>query len=401
MVKRVLMVFNRFYPVLSGSENFSKMIYDHLIDSKIETDVCTLKVSDDSYLINDKNLKTEESKKNSVIKRFEIVNFPYKNRLFNIFEEYGLFKFYSLNFKILSPSMIFFLKNNIKRYDLIITGYLPFSSIVYPALYYSKKYKKKSIFIPLIHSSIPSSQRFEYEFFHPLYKEFYELSDFFISLNKREQDYLKNFKKRVFCLNPFVEIPEKVTKKVKKDFNILSIGRQNYEKGTETTLRAVDLIHNEFKDVKLTIVGKMDRKYKESIKFKDYIIYFEKVSEEKKRELFLLTDLFILPSIAEAFGIVTVEAHSYGIPTINAYCWGSEYIVKNGINGFLVPFSDHQLVYNYIKQLYLNTQLKEILSKNAREISLYGSELIEGYKVGPFDKKRFKEGMDRILEEVL
>ncbi len=401
MAKRVLMVFNRFYPILSGSENFSRMIYDHLVDSKIETDVCTLKVSDDSYHINDKNLKTEEYYKNSVIKRFEIVNFPYKDRLFNIFEEYGLFKFYSLNFKILSPSMILYLKNNIKRYDLIITGYLPFSSIIYPALYYSKKQNKKSIFIPLIHSSIPFSQRFEYEFFHPLYKEFYELSDYFISLNKREQNYLKNFKKKIFSLNAFIETPEKITKKVKKDFNILSIGTQNYEKGTETTLKALDMIHKEFKDVKLTIVGRMDKKYKEKIKSKDYIIYYEKVSEEKKRELFLQTDLFVLPSIAEAFGIVTVEAHSYGIPTINAYCWGSEYIVKNGVNGFLVPFGDHQLVYNYIRQLYLNPELKEMMGKNAREISLYGSELIEGYKVGPFDKKRFKKGMDRILEEVL
>ncbi len=401
MGKKVLLVFNRFYPVLSGSEKFSKMIFDNLKEKGFDIDVYTLRVSDDSYKFNDRNLKREENIKGSTIKRFSLIDFRYKNRIFKFFENYGILKYYSLNFKIVSPSLLYNLKKNILKYDIVITGFLPFTSVVYPALYYSKKYKKKSIFIPLIHSTIPKTERFSYEFFHPYYKSLYEMADILVCLNTNEKEYLKNFGNKVFYLNSYIDIPEKVSKGGNGLFNILTIGTQNYEKGILTSLNAVKLLYSEFKNIKFTIVGKMDEKYLSMVKGMDFIEYHPYVTDKEKDELFLKTDIFILPSIAESFGIVSVEAHSYGIPTINSYCWGSTYIVKNGLNGYLVPFGDYLLTYNYLKQLYINQQLKKRLSENARNIALNGSDLIDGYSEGRFDKKRFNKQLDKILENLL
>ncbi|MEJ5307480.1 MAG: glycosyltransferase family 4 protein [candidate division WOR-3 bacterium] len=400
MAKKFLLVFNRFFPVVSGSEVYSKQIFDFLKEKGFDVDVYTLKVSDDSYEKNDKMLETEENFYGSLIKRFFLINFPYKNRIMEYFEEMGLLKYYTLNFKILSPSLVLNLKKNVKKYDIIITGFLPFSSIVYPALFYSKKYGRKTVFIPLIHSTLPHTERFSYEFFHPYYKSLYELSDILICLNSYERDYLEKFGKKVFQLNSYINIPEKTSKGGNGIFNILSIGRQNYEKGIETSLKATKMLYSEFKNIRFTIVGKIDKKYFRSLN-EDFIIYYPHVSEKKKEELFLNTDVFLLPSIAESFGIVSVEAHSYGIPTINSYCWGSCYIVKNGFNGFLVPFQDYILTYNYLKQLYLDKNLKENLSYNARLTSLKGSKAVEGYKDGPFDKNRFVIQFEKILEYLL
>lgn len=401
MGKKVLLVFNRFYPVLSGSEKFSKMIFDNLKERGFEVDVFTLRVSDDSYRVNDLNLKREENIKGSIIKRFSLIDFQYKNRIFKFFENYGILKYYSLNFKIVSPSLILNLKKNILKYDIVITGFLPFTSVIYPALYYSKKYKKKSILIPLLHSTVPQTERFTYEFFHPYYKSLYEMADILICLNSAEKEHLKNFGNKIFYLNSYIDIPEKVSTGGNGIFKILTIGRQNYEKGIETSIKAVKLLYAEFKNIKFTIVGKIDEKYLRIIKKEEFIEYHPYVTDEEKEDLFLKTDIFILPSIAEAFGIVSIEAHSYGVPTINSYCWGSTYIVKNGLNGFLIPFGDYLLTYNYLKQIYINKKLKKRLSENARNISLKGSDLIEGYCEGPFNKKRFNKQLDKILENLL
>ncbi|MEO0289069.1 MAG: glycosyltransferase family 4 protein [candidate division WOR-3 bacterium] len=400
MAKKFLLVFNRFFPVVSGSEVYSKQIFDYLKEKNFDVDVYTLKISDDSYEKNDKLLESEENFDGSLIKRFSLINFPYKNRIMKYFEEMGLFKYYSLNFKILSPSLVFNLEKNVKKYDVIITGFLPFASIVYPALFYSKKYGKKTVFIPLLHSTIPNTERFSYEFFHPYYRNLYELSDILVYHNSYEKDYLENFAKKTFQLNSYIKIPAQTSKGEKGIFNILSIGRQNYEKGIETSLKATKILYSEFKNIRFTIVGKIDKKYVKNLD-EEFIVYYPFVSEQKKEELFLKTDVFLLPSIAESFGIVSVEAHSYGIPTINSYCWGSCYIVKNGFNGFLVPFKDHILTYNYLKQIYLDEKLKKMLSENAREISINGSQQVEGYKDGPFDKNRFVKQFEKILEYLL
>ncbi|MEO0280974.1 MAG: glycosyltransferase family 4 protein [candidate division WOR-3 bacterium] len=400
MAKKFLLVFNRFFPIVSGSEVYSKQIFDYLKEKKFDVDVYTLKVSDDSYEKNDKLLESEENFDGSLIKRFSLINFPYKNRILKYFEEIGFLKYYSLNFKILSPSLVFDLKKNVTKYDIIITGFLPFTSIVYPALYYAKKYEKKTVFIPLIHSTLPYTERFFYEFFHPYYKNLYELSDVLIYLNSYEKDYLKNFGKKIFQLNSYIKIPSQISKGGNGIFNVLSIGRQNYEKGIETSLKATKMLYSEFKNIKFTIVGKIDKKYIKSLD-EEFITYYPYVSEQKKDELFLQTDVFLLPSIAESFGIVSVEAHSYGIPTINSYCWGSCYIVKNRFNGFIVPFQDHILTYNYLKQLYLDEKLKKTMAENARETAINGSEQVQGYKDGPFDKNRFVKQFEKILEYLL
>lgn len=400
MAKKFLLVFNRFFPVVSGSEVYSKQIFDYLKESGFDVDVYTLKVSDDSYDKNDRFLESEEKFNGSLVKRFSLINFPYKNRILRYFEEIGFLKYYSLNFKILSPSFVFNLKANVKKYDIIMTGFLPFTSVVFPALFYSKKYGKKTVFIPLIHSTLPETERFSYEFFHPYYKNLYELSDVLIYLNSYEKSYLEKFGRKIFQLNSYIKIPEKTSNGGIDIFNIISIGRQNYEKGIETSLKATKILHSEFKNIRFTIVGKIDKKYFKSLD-EDFMVYYPYVSEKKKEELFLNADVFLLPSIAESFGIVSIEAHSYGVPTINSYCWGSCYIVKNGFNGFLVPFQDYILTYNYLKQLYLDKNLKENLSYNARLTSLKGGKAVEGYEDGPFDKNRFVKQFEKILEHLL
>jgi glycosyltransferase involved in cell wall biosynthesis len=52
------------------------------------------------------------------------------------------------------------------------------------------------------------------------------------------------------------------------------------------------------------------------------------------------SDLFVLPSLAEPFGLVLLEAMALGIPVIATKAGGPVEIIRDGESGLLVPSSD-------------------------------------------------------------
>ena len=99
------------------------------------------------------------------------------------------------------------------------------------------------------------------------------------------------------------------------------------------------------------------------------VIYTGQVKDERKDELFRKCAVMIQPSIAESYGMSAAEAHAYSMPTINAYCSGSMYLVKDGFNGFLIPFQDHLKAFERLREMYENRSLYSKLSHNAFESS--------------------------------
>ena len=47
------------------------------------------------------------------------------------------------------------------------------------------------------------------------------------------------------------------------------------------------------------------------------------------------SDLFVLPSLTESFGLVFIEAMSCGLPIVATKVGGIPSIVKNGVNGLI------------------------------------------------------------------
>lgn len=57
-------------------------------------------------------------------------------------------------------------------------------------------------------------------------------------------------------------------------------------------------------------------------------------------ELLSLSDLLLLPSEKESFGLVALEAMACGVPTIGSLAGGIPELVDNGTTGFLAPIGD-------------------------------------------------------------
>ncbi len=89
------------------------------------------------------------------------------------------------------------------------------------------------------------------------------------------------------------------------------------------------------------------------------------VPRTEVREEFRRADIFILPSLFEGSAEVTYEALASGLPVITTPAAGS--VVRDGIEGFIVPERDPNALAERIRQLMNDRALRERMSAAAKE----------------------------------
>ncbi len=107
-----------------------------------------------------------------------------------------------------------------------------------------------------------------------------------------------------------------------------------------------DVVHH-YPDCELVLVGappggREAEKYLElagRLGVKERVVITERVPHDSVPVWMRAANVFMLPSLAEGFGIVAAEALSCGTPVVATRCGGPEDIVQDGL-GFLVPPRD-------------------------------------------------------------
>jgi N-acetyl-alpha-D-glucosaminyl L-malate synthase BshA len=84
-------------------------------------------------------------------------------------------------------------------------------------------------------------------------------------------------------------------------------------------------------------------------------------------ELLSISDLFILTSETEGFGLAALEAMSCEVPVVCYNVGGLSEFVFDGINGFLVPLGNIELLANKSIELLRNDTLRQSFAINARK----------------------------------
>jgi glycosyltransferase involved in cell wall biosynthesis len=98
-------------------------------------------------------------------------------------------------------------------------------------------------------------------------------------------------------------------------------------------------------------------------------------------EHYAWADVFLLPSICEGSATVCYEALAAGVPVITTENAGS--VVRDGVDGFIVPIRDAEAVVERLEMLYRDRELLESMSRGAfaraREFTVekYGERLLE------------------------
>jgi glycosyltransferase involved in cell wall biosynthesis len=73
-------------------------------------------------------------------------------------------------------------------------------------------------------------------------------------------------------------------------------------------------------------------------------------------------DVLVLPSDAEGFGLVLIEAMAAGVPVIGADAPGIRDVIRHGVNGLLTPPRDPPTLAAAIERIFTDQNLRESLS---------------------------------------
>lgn len=307
------------------------------------------------------------------------------------------------------------LKKSAKEFDLIhITSTFLFASTL--GVFYAKKFRKPSIISPrgnlmepidvklikgmlkkiyisffegrtlknadAIHFTVEHEQE-EYESYKfPAFKKF-------IIPNGIDEDEFENYKKSKNINSKFREkygIDE-------DEKTVLFLGRLSWKKGLDTLIPAFKLISEKVSKVRLVIVGNDEGGYKNKILrlIDDYnlnkkVLFTGQLKGEEKIAAFEGSDVFILSSYSENFGMAVVEAMYFGLPVIVTKYVGVAPWIEKSKAGFVVsknPESIAQAAFkvleNEVSQRQMGENGKLIIRQNFI-MSKIASQWVEIYK---------------------
>ncbi|MHA2326016.1 MAG: glycosyltransferase family 4 protein, partial [Promethearchaeota archaeon] len=153
---------------------------------------------------------------------------------------------------------------------------------------------------------------------------------------------------------------------------VLYVGKLDYHKGVEYLIEGFARLVKEFPDVKLVIVGDgPTRKNLEFLvdtqKIDNSVIFVGKVSDEDLAKYYAASELVILPSFMEGFGIVLLEAMASGKPCVATKVGGTEDVVVNNETGLIIPPADPNSIYQAMQFMLLNPDLRKKFGKSGRK----------------------------------
>jgi len=126
---------------------------------------------------------------------------------------------------------------------------------------------------------------------------------------------------------------------------VISVGTLKARKCMDRTLEAFARLADSYQDATLTIVGigEMEAQLRARIHelgLESRVTLTGGLPHEKVIERMAESDLFVLPSWGEGYGIVYIEAMAAGCIAVGAKDEGIEDTITDGENGFLVPAGD-------------------------------------------------------------
>ena len=157
-------------------------------------------------------------------------------------------------------------------------------------------------------------------------------------------------------------------KKSRAQTNIVTVGRLHAEKNPDKILQVAELADKEGLDVKFHWVGNGPL-FNEIVKKRDEMNLTEKVEfygfNRNPFPFVRQSDIMLLPSDAEGFGLVLVEAMCLGVPVISTPTAGAKEIIGNNEFGLLSDFSPKSIL-DAIKRIISDEELKNRLIEAGR-----------------------------------
>lgn len=155
---------------------------------------------------------------------------------------------------------------------------------------------------------------------------------------------------------------------------VFTLRRHVPKNGIEYLIKAASLVLKDKQNVVLVIGsdGPLRWKYERLVAdlgITENVIFTGFIHPKDVPYYYAASDIFVVPSVIEAFGLVTVEAMACGKPVIGANVGGIPDVIKNGLNGYLVEPKDPKSLADKIAFLIENPGLMKKMGREGRRIA--------------------------------
>lgn len=137
----------------------------------------------------------------------------------------------------------------------------------------------------------------------------------------------------------------------KKKLKLVYAGRIDKNKNIPAIQKAIDILYSKGYEASLTVVGKVeDEKEFGRIKANRFTGCLPAMPKEELIKVYRKSDIFVMPSYTESFGLVYAEAMSQGLPVIYTKGQGFDEQFEEGLVGYHVdPDSPEEICENILK----------------------------------------------------
>jgi glycosyltransferase involved in cell wall biosynthesis len=173
---------------------------------------------------------------------------------------------------------------------------------------------------------------------------------------------------KVFTVHNAITTSPTDVSKFKKNFDtkfVTFLGRLTYQKGPEYFIDAAKLILQRDKDIHFVMAGTGDMmpglvKYVAKLGISDNFHFTGFLKGEQVDRMFAMSDVFVMPSVSEPFGLVPLEAMSLNVPVVISKQSGVSEVLEHALK---VDFWDVNAMTDCIYALLHYDTLSEMYKK--------------------------------------
>ena len=309
-----------------------------------------------------------------------------------------------------SPGITMAIKHNIAEYDLVYINVL-WSYPAAIACHYSRIYSKPYVIATrgmLYGYTMGKKAWKKWPYYHLIAKRYMRNAS---AIHYTTHDEANQCHDRLGLLNKAIVVPNGIDpdEYSNKEFAdaeggivsqlagkrvILFLGRVHWIKGLDILAKAFGLIARNRDDVHLLIAGPDENGYKKKIqKLLDdeevlgKVTFINMLKGEEKRRIFSISNIFVLPSYSENFGIVVIEAMASGVPVVVSENVGVSDDVRKEESGIVVSLDSKQLAAG-LQKLLDNPDLGVRMGEQGRKVvkQRYAWDKVAGSMIEVFNQ---------------
>ena len=183
---------------------------------------------------------------------------------------------------------------------------------------------------------------------------------------------------RIFVLHHGVDLSYfHKTGRADSVFRVIFVGQITLRKGLQYLLQAFEEL--KLPQAELLFIGNVDPAMEPILRRYDGV--FKHIPSLPKVELskyYSNSSVFVIPSLADSFALVVLEAMACGVPVIVTEHTGSKEMITEGVEGFIVPIRDVEALKEKILFLYENRDVCQAMgdaaSRRAQQVTWDGLE---------------------------